>query len=297
MAVTAQDVQKLREMTGAGILDCQKALLSSQGSFENAIQFLREKGKASAQTKVGRAAGQGAITVWVSEDGKSGSLLELNCETDFVARTKDFQELSKELALLASKNQHQSKESFLKESRVNGSETVDSLLKEKIGKLGENIVFKRVKSFSSPNSQLGYYIHSPYDSAPNSGRLGVLIEAKTGSKGSVLQEILKEICMQIAATNPRWIKKEDVPSEIVEKEKAIYLEQCKQMGKPEAAWPKIIEGKFKDFYKQFCLMEQNYVRDSSGKTSVQSFIESGSKQLGETLSVVNMVRFKVGEDS
>ncbi len=297
MAVTAQEVQKLREMTGAGILDCQKALLSTSGSVDKAIQFLREKGKASAQTKAGRSAGQGAIVSWISEDGKAGSLIELNCETDFVARTKDFQDLALQIATAAAKNKVQSVEDLLKQKQSSSSETLESLIKEKIGKLGENMVLKRVKSFGSESSQVGNYIHSPFENALYCGRLGVLLEVNTELKGAPLSEILKEVSMQIAATAPRWIKKEDIPSEMVEKEKAIYLEQCKQMGKPEVAWPKIMDGKFKDFYKQFCLLEQNHVRDTSGKTSVQSYIESASKPLGAPLSIVSMVRFKVGEDS
>ena len=295
-SITAEGIKTLREKTGVSLSACKRALEEASGNEMKAIEILRKKGEAKAVERGQRATGEGIIASYVHSNSKIGVLVQLGCETDFVARTKDFQELARAIAKLAASNFHASAESLLKEKLPGSSESVESALKEKIGKLGENMLLKRVVQFGSEGSLVGNYIHSPYDGALDCGRLGVLIEVKTDLGVSVAGPLLKELSMQIAATSPRWIKKEDVPPEWVEKERAIYLEQCKGMGKPEVAWPKIIEGKFKDFYKQFCLLEQNHVRDSGGKTSVLSFLDSSSKQLGSTLSISNMARFKAGEE-
>lgn len=297
MSVSAQAVQKLREITSAGILDCKKALESSSGDQEKAIQFLREKGKASAAKKAERSAKEGVVCVWIAPEGKNGGMVELNCETDFVARTKEFQDLAKTLAQQAAEQKISSSED-LKSLKLKGSqETVDSFIKEKVGKLGENIIIKKVISYGGEKFLIGNYVHAPYETALECGRLGVLMELTSNiSNDSELSKITKELSMQVAATNPRWIKKEDVPVEVVQKEKEIYMRQCKESGKPQTAWEKIIEGKLKDFYKQFCLLEQNHVRDSSGKTTVQSFINTTAQNFGGTLSIQKFARFKLGEE-
>lgn len=296
MSISAQQVQKLREMTGAGILDCKSALESCTGDYDKAMQFLREKGKASAAKKLGRSASEGLVSVWIDSTQSKGSIVELNCETDFVARTEEFQSFIKTLAKTSGEKDVQSLDA-LKSSSFNGSaETVETIVKEKIGKLGENILLKKAAVFGGEkNSYVGYYIHSPEQNAPECGKLGVLVEFKSEKKSSELDQISKEISMQIAATSPRWIKNEDIPQEIIESEKKIYLEQCKQAGKPEIAWPKIIDGKLKDFFKQFCLLDQPHVRDSSGKTSIQSLLQTLSEKQG-LVEVCRFVRFKVGEE-
>lgn len=296
MTVTAQHVQKLREATGAGILDCQKALLTSSGDFEKAIQFLREKGKASAAQKAGRVTNQGLVTCWISPDGTKGSIIEISCETDFVARTKEFQDLAKTLAQHVLQTQTESAEAILSTKLSGSSETVETLLKEKIGKLGENIVIKRIaRCGKGVQSIIGNYVHAPHEGAPESGKLGVILEAESETSNPEHKNLARELCMQIAAASPKWIRKEDVPAEIVEKEKAIYQEQCKQSGKPEVAWTKIMEGKLKDFYKQFCLLEQSYIRDSSGKTSVQQTIASAAQGKPDSFLIKSFYRFKLGE--
>ena len=296
MSVTPQQVQKLREVTGAGILDCKKALESTSGDFDQAIQQLREKGKASAAQKAGRAAKEGLVCSWISVDGKKGGLVEINCETDFVARTEEFKKFALSLAQCVADLKIQTLESLMDQKLGGSSETVESLLKEKIGKLGENILVKKVASFGNGSSLLGSYIHMPLEKTPQAGRLGVLMEAKMDQENPEAKILLREICMQVAATSPKWVRKEEVPSSIVEKEKRIYKEQCKQSGKPETAWEKIVDGKLKDFYRQFCLLEQAHIRDSSGKISIAAYIESSVQKLGIRLAIQRFSRFKLGEE-
>ncbi len=294
--ITAQQVQKLRETTGAGILDCKKALESSGGDTEKAIQFLREKGKASAAQKASRTASEGLVGSWLDRDAKKGSLVELNCETDFVARTSEFQETVRTLAAHVAENSVKSADALMGQTLKGSKDTVESYIKEKIGKLGENLKVKRAICYGENGGFVSNYIHQPITATADCGKLGVLLEVTAPKNGPELQDLLKEISMQVAAANPKWVSKEQVPSDIVEREKAIYLEQCKQSGKPEAAWPKISEGKLKDFFRQFCLAEQNYIRDSSGKTAVQNLLEQAGQKLGGSVQIRSFVRYKVGEE-
>lgn len=296
MTITAQQVQKLREITGAGILDCKKALETSNGDYDKAIQFLREKGKASAAQKAGRTASDGLVCAWISSDARKGSVVEVNCETDFVARTGEFQDLVKKLAAQSGETGAKTAQQLQSQQLKGTQETIESFIKEKIGKLGENLRLSKAAAFGGSDSLVTHYIHQPVPGAPDCGKLGVLLEVKAQKDTPELREFLKELAMQVAAANPKWVSKENVPSDIVEKEKAIYIEQCKQSGKPETAWPKIIEGKLKDFFKQFCLTEQAHIRDSSGKTIVSALIQQASEKAGGAVAVQNFVRFKVGEE-
>ena len=296
MTVTPQQVQKLREMTGAGILDCKKALEQTGGDYDKAIQFLREKGKASAASKAGRAAGQGVVCVWISSDSKKGGVVEINCETDFVARTAEFQQLAGTLSKQVGENGISDADALKVQKLAGTSDTVESVLKEKIGKLGENMLLRKAASLGGSSSFIGSYVHAPFENAPQCGTLGVLVETESAKDSPELRELLKELAMQVAAANPKWVSKENVPAEVVSKEKAIYLEQCKQSGKPEQAWEKIMTGKLNDFYRQFCLLDQSYVRDSSGKTPVGSLVDQASQKAGAPVSVKRFVRIKLGEE-
>lgn len=296
MSATAQQVQKLREMTGAGILDCKKALDTSGGDYDKAVQFLREKGKASAAQKASRTASEGLVGSWIAQDAKKGSLVELNCETDFVARTAEFQDTVRALAAHVAENSVKNVETLLSQNLKGSKDTIESYIKEKVGKLGENLKVKRAVCYGENGGWVSNYIHQPVNASADCGRLGVLLEVTAPKNGPELQDLLKELSMQVAAANPKWVSKESVPADIIEKEKAIYLEQCKQSGKPEAAWPKILEGKLKDFLKQFCLVEQNHIRDSSGKTPVQALLDQAGQKLGGTVQVKSFVRYKVGEE-
>lgn len=296
MTVTPQLVQKLRETSGAGIMDCKRSLEQSNGDLEKAIQFLREKGKTSAVQKAGRFAGQGLVCSWISQNSREGGIIELNCESDFVARTEEFQDFAKKLTQTVIQNKVKSVEALMSLPFSGAHETVESVLKEKIGKLGENILIKRATCLGGGKETLiGTYIHAPFEKSLDCGSLGVLLELQCDKDSSEVKSLLKELCLQVAAASPKWIAKENVPADIVEKEIGIYKEQCKQSGKPEKAWDKIIDGKLKDFYKMFCLLEQTYVREPSGKSFVHSLISSISEKVGSPLTVRNFVRFKVGE--
>jgi elongation factor Ts len=275
------------------MMDCKKALESSGGDVDKAVQFLREKGKMAAAAKEVRTASQGLIASWVSADAKKGGIVEVNCETDFVARTKDFTSFVKALAQQVGEQSIPSAD-VLKTKTFSGSkETVESEVKEQIGKLGENIIIKRAAALGGAGV-VGRYIHSALEQAPECGSLGVMVEIQSDKAIPESETFLKEISMHVAAAHPKWISKGDVPKETIDKEVQIYREQCKQMGKPEQAWDKIIQSKQADFYKQFCLMEQPYVRDS--KMTIQSYLQSVAQKDGATLAIRKFVRFKVGEE-
>lgn len=294
--ITAQQVQKLRETSGAGMMDCKTALVEASGDFEKAIQFLREKGKASAAKKAGRSTSQGLVSAWISEDGSKAGVVEINCETDFVARTKDFLDFAQNLAKLAGEKGIASAQAILSEKL--GAETVEQNLKSVIGKLGENILVRKVHTLGG-NGKAGVienYVHAPVEQSPTCGSLAVILKVAADKKSDEVKHLARELCMQVAAANPRWISKEDVPADIVEKEKAIYKEQCRQSGKPEKAWDKIMEGKLNDFFRQFCLLDQSHIRDSSGKTPVGALVKQAAEKTGFTLSVSGFVRLKMGEE-
>jgi len=297
--ISPKDVQKLRETSGAGIMDCKKALEESKGDFDNAIKYLREKGKASAAKRAGRVTGQGIVSCWVGTDGKKGGIVELGCETDFVARTPEVSNFVKDLSVQIGENDIKAVDKLQSQSLGSGKDTVETVLKEKIAKIGENLIIKKVGCLGnggSKNSIIGHYIHAAQENIPECGSLGVLLEVKSDKNDADIQTLLGELCMQVAATAPKWVRKEDVPSELVDKEKEIYKEQCKSMNKPEKAWDKITTGKLNDFYKQFCLMQQSHVRDSSGKTSIQSILDEAAKKAGTEVNIQNFFRFKVGEE-
>lgn len=295
--ITPEQVQKLREKSGAGIMDCKRALENANGDYEKAMQFLRERGKASANQKAGRRTGQGLVCSWVSSDGKKAGMVELNCESDFVARTSEFQDFAKKIVRFVAENPMLSVDSLKSQIFPETKETVETILKEKIGNLGENILIKKI-AHSSGNGKIliGNYVHGALESSPECGALGVLLELESEKDVPEVRNLLKELCLQVAASSPKWIRKEDVPPEIVEKELSIYKEQCRQSGKPEKAWDKILDGKLKDFFKMMCLLEQHYVRDTSGKMTVRAFVDSIASQLGTAVVVRRFFRFRTGEE-
>lgn len=298
MPVSPATVQKLREKTGAGFMDCKRALEEAGSDLEKAIQVLREKGKASAAQKTLRAASQGVIGSWISPDFKKGSLIELNCETDFVARTAEFLELAKTLARLAGEESVSSVEELLTKKYEKSGETVEAAIKEKVAKLGENILLRKAVSLGGANLSVGNYIHSPMQHAPECGSIGVLVGMELPSLSPGMNSVLRELAMQIAASSPKWVLPSDVPASVIEREMEIYKGQCRASGKPEKAWEKIMQGKLNDFYKQFCLLEQSYIREP--KMTVQSYLQSSLAKEGvdnsKTPVISKFFRFKVGEE-
>jgi len=284
-AITADMVKKLRDQTGAGMMECKSALAEANGDFEEATTILRKRGLASAAKKAGRTASEGLIAHRVADDHSAGTLVEVNCESDFVARTPDFQELMKSVLDEIEQAGDAASEAWLKDP--NGA--VQKLVAAKIAKLGENMAVSRFVRYAG-KGYVGQYIHM-------GGKIGVQVEF-TGvtpeiGKRDEFNNLVKEIAMQIAAASPGYVSRETVPAELLEKEKAIYRAQMENSGKPANVLDKIIEGKLGSFYSQVVLPDQPSIRDS--KQTVKDVIAAANKVLGASVSVNRFVRLKVGE--
>jgi elongation factor Ts len=268
--IDAKTVNSLREKTGAGMMDCKKALVETEGDFDKAIEILRKKGMASAEKRAGRAAKDGCIGLHISADAKTAVLMELNCETDFVASTEQFQSLLKELLTEAVDNKFTSKDQFQKEK-----------ITEFIAKLGENTTVGNLYRFERNGSGfIGSYLHpSP---KPGIFKLGVLVELETATDVNPDDEKLKTL-----------VNRDAVPEEVLQKEKEIYMEQAKQEGKPEKILEKIAVGKLEKFYSMGCLVDQLFIKDD--KITVGQLIANVSKEIDNPIKVVKFARIKVGE--
>lgn len=280
--IDAAQVKKLREATNAGIMDCKSALTEAEGDFQRAVTILREKGIASAGKKAERATSEGAIGLYVSEDGKTGVLVEVNCETDFVAKNEKFQALCDDLAQRAANAQNVSDaQTLLSASTENG--TVEDLVKEQIGTIGENMRVSRVAKIQS-DGYVASYIHHDHKSA-------ALVEVSGVSKdaGEVAGH---DVAMQVVTMRPQYVSREEVPQEALESERAIYAQQAAQEGKPEAIQQKIAEGRLnKEFFQTVALLDQPFIKEQ--KQSVAAYL----KQAASGASVKQFVRFRVGEAS
>ena len=287
--ITAAKVKELRERTGSGMMDCKKALAESNGDMEKAIDYLREKGLAKAAKKAERTAKDGRIFHVLSDDGKLGVMIELNSETDFVAKTDEFNDLGNKITAHLFSKSFADTTSLLESAHESGS-TINELVTAVIAKLGENIVLKRFARFDAPNGKAFCYIHSNY-------KVGALAELDAENSAVVnsdeFAELGHEICMQIAAANPTCLRPEDVPEDVLEREKAVYRQQLLDEGKPADKIEKIIPGKLRKYYETACLLEQEYIRDSDKK--IKDLIAETGKKLGTKLSVKRFERFAIGE--
>ncbi|MVX64497.1 elongation factor Ts [Clostridium chromiireducens] len=283
--ITAQLVKELREMTGAKMMDCKKALVETDGNIEKAIEFLREKGLADAAKKSGRVAAEGIVKTYISEDKKSGAVLEFNCETDFVAANEEFVAFAEKSAKMVVETSVSTVEELLNE-KFDGEATISDSLKALIAKLGENMTIRRFTKFSVENGIVKSYIHG-------GGRIGVLVEVTCDKDSEVLDEVAKEVCMQIAAANPLFLSKDDVDTESLDKEKEIYRVQALNEGKPENIVEKMVIGRIQKYFKEVCLLEQPWVKDSD--KSITKFIEEKSKEVGSPIKVTKFVRYERGE--
>lgn len=283
--ISAQLVKELREMTGAKMMDCKKALVETEGNIEKAIEFLREKGLADAAKKSGRVAAEGIVKTYISEDNKKGAVLEFNCETDFVAANDEFMAFADKLAQMVVETSAATVEELLNE-KFDGEATVSDSLKALIAKLGENMTVRRFTKFSVENGIVKSYIHG-------GGRIGVLVEVACDKDSEVLDEVAKEVCMQIAAANPLFLGKDDVDTESMEKEKEIYRVQALNEGKPENIVEKMVVGRIQKYFKEVCLLEQPWVKDSD--KSITKFLEEKSKEVGSPITVTRFVRYERGE--
>ncbi len=261
MTVTSKDIKLLRDKTGAGILDCKKALDETTGNIEKAIEWLRKKGINTAEKKSSRDALDGLITVDFNNNG--GVVVEINAETDFVARNENFQKFCADISSLCLKKQINNLDDLLSESYLGNEKSVKDELANVISKLGENIVIKRFELINNQNCFYQKYLHNSVNE--NSGKIGVLLAYTSKENNNVVKEFSKNIAMHIAATEPKSIDIEKLDKKIVEKEKAIYEEQLKSSGKPQDIIEKIISGKINKFFEQVCLMEQFFVMDEKNK--------------------------------
>ncbi len=279
--IDAAAVKKLREMTNAGIMDCKGALTDAGGDFDEAVKILREKGIASAAKKADRTAADGLIGVYVAQDGKKAALVEVNCETDFVARNEKFQELTDLLAQQVAESQPADVQTLLSQSLSGDSgKTVEEHIKESIGTIGENIVIGRLAAFQADNGVIGSYVHSD-------GKQAALVEVD-GEVSDNARELARNVAMQAVALKAPYLNRDAVPADVIEGEKHIYRQQAAGEGKPEAMLDKIAEGRMNKFFGQNTLLEQASIHDDK-KTVQQLLKESGNVQ------VTRFVRYKVGE--
>lgn len=286
MQITAKMVSELRERTGAGMMDCKKALTEAGGDMDKAIEILREKGLAAAAKKAGRIAAEGLVETYISEDGKRGAVVELNCETDFVAKNSDFAELAKNIAKHAAVSNATTVEEMLEEKFVaDNNVLVKDAITALIAKLGENMTLRRFERFTTDDGVISDYIHG-------GGRIAVMVQLKGGNE-VVSKEVAKEIALQIAAANPLYLTREDVPQDVIEKEKEIYKQQALNEGKPEKVVEKMVEGRIQKYFKEVCLIEQLWIRDQD--LTIKKYIENKSKEAGSDISIVKFARFEKGE--
>ena len=285
IAITADQVKKLREQTGAGMMECKTALSEANGDFEEANTILRKRGLASAAKKAGRMASEGLIGHRASGDHSSGTLVEVNCESDFVARTPDFQQLIEDVLTAIDKAGDGATDAWLKDP--NGP--IHKLVVDQIAKLKENMAVSRFVRYAG-QGYVGQYIHL-------GGKIGVQVEfaGVTPAIGGreEFATLVKEIAMQIAALGPKFATRESVPADLIEKEKAIYRAQMENSGKPDHVIDKIVEGKLASFYSQVVLPDQESIRDS--KMTVKQVLAAANKTLGASVSVTRFARLKVGE--
>lgn len=288
-AITAGMVKDLREMTGAGMMDCKKALAATDGDMEKAVEFLREKGQAAAVKKAGRIAAEGLVYALVEGDTKA-TLVEVNAETDFVAKNAEFQTYVAEVAeqAIASSNED-NMEAFMAETWCKDSSmTVEQALSAKIARIGEKLSIRRFKNVTVDNGCVVSYIHG-------GGRIGVLLEAETAVVNDTVKEALKNVAMQIAALKPLYVSRDQVSQEFIAHETEILKAQAKNENpdKPDAIIDKMVIGRLNKELKEFCLVDQAYVKD--GDLTVAKYMESISKEVGTTITLKNFVRFETGE--
>ncbi len=289
MAITAAMIKELREATGAGILDSKKALEANDGDFDKAVEFLREKGLAKAAKKASREANEGLVVALV--DGKNAALVAVNCETDFVARTDDFRNFAEGLAkqVLADPNLDSVEALLAAPAADNPEKTVADSIQEAISKLGENIVLRNVARYVQNGAGvIEGYVHL-------GGKIGVLAEIgveDAAAEGDALHQLAHDITLQIAAARPQYLSRDDVPAEVIEKERSILMAQLQDEKKPDNIKQKIVEGRLNKFYKEICLLDQPFVKDDS--LSIKQVLANAGKELGTTVKINRFARFELG---
>ena len=292
MAITASMVKELREMTGAGMMDCKKALGETNGDMEAAVEFLRKNGQAKAEKKAGRIAAEGLVRVAMDGDN-TAAIVEVNSETDFVAKNADFQAYVEAVAAQAVASDAADMDAFMAETwNADASKTVKEALVEKIAIIGENLNIRRFQKETIDNGCIVSYIHG-------GGRIGVLVKAETAVVNDAVKEALTNIAMQVAALSPKYVSSDDVSEEYKNHEKEILLAQAKNdpknANKPDNIIEKMIIGRLNKELKEVCLLEQVYVKAEDGKQTVGKYMEQVSKEAGSDVKITGFVRFETGE--
>ena len=289
--ITAALVKELREITGAGMMACKKALTETAGDMDKAVEYLREQGLAGAEKKAGRIAAEGVSFTKISDDGKTGVVVEVNAETDFVAKNEKFQNFVKEVADQALKTSATDIDSFLQEKwDLDPSKTVSEQLSATISVIGENMNIRRFTKITEENGFVQDYIHS-------GGRIGVLLQVKSTVVNDAIKDMAKNLAMQIAALNPKYITRAEVDQEYLKNEKEILLATAKneKPNAPEKVLLGMVEGRLNKELQEVCLVDQVYVRAEDGKQKVGQYLESVAKAQNAEISLVRFVRYETGE--
>ena len=293
MAVTAKLVKELREMTGAGMMDCKKALTATDGDMDKAVEFLREKGLATAQKKAGRIAAEGIVMLKVSEDGKKAVAVEVNAETDFVAKNEKFQGYVAQVAELALNTKAADIDAFMEEEwTFSESATVKEELAHQIATIGENMNIRRFTQVTEENGFVASYTHM-------GGKIGVLVDVETDVVNDAVKEMAKNVAMQVAALKPLYTNDSEVSAEYIAHEKEILLAQImndpKESQKPEKVIQVMIAGRINKELKEICLLDQVYVKAEDGKQSVGKYVQEVAKANNANITIKGFVRFETGE--
>ncbi len=282
--ISSASVKELRELTGCGMMDCKKALTETDGNMEKAIEWLREKGLAAAAKKAGRIAAEGLVYASTNADSSVGVVVEVNSETDFVAKNEDFQNFVKTIAEVVEKENPADVAALLEKSYPGSEGTVADMLREKILTIGENMNIRR---FARYEGSVITYIHG-------GGRIGVMVNFDVdGAENDVIAEVKKDVAMQVAAAMPQYLDRDSVPAEVVEKEKEILSAQALNEGKPANIVEKMVIGRINKFYQENCLVDQVFIKDND--ITIKKLLEAKSKETGVNISIKGFVRFEKGE--
>ncbi len=291
MAISAKDVKELRDITGAGMMDCKKALTETDGDKEKAVDWLRENGLAKAAKKASRIAAEGIVKTVVSDDSKKAAIVEVNSETDFVAKNEKFQNYVESVAKQVLANDVADMDAFMASNAEDGSQTIEAELANMTATIGEKLSIRRFEKVSTDGLVVSY-IHA-------GGKIGVLVEADTDGNSDAIKEALRNVAMQVAAMNPKYTTQDEVDADYLEKEKEILTQEAKNdpknAGKPDNIIEKMIVGRLNKEMKEICLVDQVYVKAEDGKQSVAKYIESVAKAEGVSLSIKRFIRFETGE--
>ena len=289
--ITSQMVKELREMTQAGMMDCKKALVEAEGNMDKAVEWLREKGLAAAAKKAGRIAAEGVVASYITDDSKVGVVVEVNCETDFVAKTDNFINFSKNVAKHIALANPADVDALMNQKFVDDeSKTITDLVSDATVSIGEKISIRRFARYETDKGAVESYIHM-------GGKIGVLLLVENDNAATIANDTFKtfyhDVALQIAAAKPSYVTKEEVPAENLAKEREILRAQALNEGKPEKIVDKMVDGRIQKYYKEVCLIEQPFVKD--GDKSISQLTAEVAKEIGANIKIVSFERFERGE--